>query len=107
MAPPRHATTGAGLFFIGGAPAGMLAAVAPDTATKARLGWKAGLLAAPQRPIGRGSRYAITVWLCSRMNCGTYQGPRPPFPVTPEPFQPQKVWMPGQAPVVAPLARLA
>ena len=49
----------------------------------------------------------MTVWLCSRMNCGTYQGPRPPLCVTPEPFQPQKVWMPGQAPVVAPLARLA
>ena len=51
--------------------------------------------------------HSITVWLCSRMNWGTYQGPRPPLPETPDPFQPQKVWMPGQAPVVAPLARLA
>src|SRR5829696_6709829 len=41
------------------------------------------------------------------MNCGTYQGPRPPLAVTPEPFQPQKVWMPGQAPVVAQLALVA
>ena len=31
------------------------------------------------------------VWLCSRMNWGTYQLPRPPLPVVPEPFQPQKV----------------
>jgi hypothetical protein len=34
-------------------------------------------------------------------------GPRPPLPLTPVPFQPQKGCAPGQAPVVAPLARSA
>ena len=42
---------------------------------------------------------------CSRMNCGRYQGPRPPLPVEPLDFQPQKVCVPGQAPVVAPARR--
>jgi hypothetical protein len=38
-----------------------------------------------------GSRYpSITVRLCSRANCCTYQGPQPPFPDEPDPFQPQK-----------------
>ena len=45
------------------------------------------------------------VRLCSRMNCGRYQAPSPPLPVEPLDFHPQKVCVPGQAPVVAP-ARL-
>jgi hypothetical protein len=36
------------------------------------------------------------------MNCCTYQGPHPPLPEEPLPFQPQNGWAPGQAPVVAP-----
>ena len=39
------------------------------------------------------------------MNCGRYQGPSPPLPVVPLDFQPQKVCVPGQAPVVAPARR--
>ena len=54
--------------------------------------------------LARGAQPTI-VRLCSRMNCGRYQAPRPPLPVEPLDFQPQKVCVPGQAPVVAP-ARL-
>ena len=45
------------------------------------------------------------VRLCSRMNCGRYQGPSPPLPVEPLDFQPQNVCVPGHAPVVAPARR--
>ena len=41
-----------------------------------------GLLARAQSTIVR---------LCSRMNCGRYQAPRPPLPVEPLDFQPQNV----------------
>ena len=53
----------------------------------------------------RRRAHSTTVRLCSRMNCGRYQAPRPPFPVDPLDFQPQKVWVPGHAPVVAPARR--
>ena len=53
----------------------------------------------------RGRAQPTTVRLCSRMNCGRYQGPSPPLPVVPLDFQPAKVCVPGQAPVVAPARR--
>ena len=46
-----------------------------------------------------------TVRLCSRMYWRRYQGPPPPVPEVPEPFQPPKLCTSGQAPVVAPARR--
>ena len=39
----------------------------------------------------RGRAQPTIVRLCSRMNCGRYHAPRPPFPVDPLDFQPQNV----------------
>lgn len=44
----------------------------------------------PIRPTLSRPYEVITVRLCSLMNCCTYQGPQPPFPLPPLPFQPQK-----------------
>ena len=52
-----------------------------------------------------GRAQSTIVRLCSRMNCGRYQAPRPPLPVEPLDFQPQNVCVPGHAPVVAPARR--
>ncbi len=57
-------------------------------------------------PGDQNPQVRTTVRLCSRMYWRRYQGPPPPVPEVPDPFQPPKLWTSGQAPVVAPARRL-